>query len=87
MMKELKNEFSHSISSHLLEEFREIVDVGRVAELCLVPPLVELVLGYVRSTHLEPVQWTTARTEGLKYILQIRKKEHARRVICVQRCT
>ena len=85
-MKELKNEFSHFISPHLLEEFREIVDVGRVTELCFVPPLVELVLGHVRGTHLETVQWTTTRTERLEYILQIRKNEQARRVICVQRC-
>ena len=76
-MKEHKNKFRRSIPPHLLEEFREIVDIGGVTELCLVSPLVKLVLGHVRGTHLEAMQWTVARTERLKYILQIRKNEHA----------
>ena len=77
MVKEHKNELSRSIPPHLLEEFWKIVDVGGVTELCLVPPLMELVLGHVRGAHLEAVQWTVARTERLKYILQIRKNEQA----------
>ena len=58
---------------HLLEEFREIVHISCVTQLGLVPPLVKLVLGDVRSTHLHTMEGTVTRTKRLKYILCMKR--------------
>ena len=46
--------------SHLLEQLWEVVDVGGLVELCLVPLLVQLVLGHVGSDHLQTVEGASA---------------------------
>ena len=62
-------------SGHLLEELGEVVDVGGLVELSLVPLLVQLVLGHVGGDHLQTVQWACPRgPKGLKHHLSNGKK-------------
>lgn len=59
-MYTMPKHYTHT-SAHLLEELREVVDIGGLVQLGLVPLLVQLVLGHVGGDHLQTVQGARPR--------------------------